>query len=172
MPAKAVDAIKDVRTVTRSYRTDLEFWEGNGRFQQLATVNTSTRIEVDFPTLRGTTTLYGTVIRVGGEDPPRVKLRLLDGQVITCNITRRNNFEAARQLGARLYRSVGVRGQADWDVSDMSLQYFLVEDVVPYTESSLEQALTSLYDLAGSAFREIDDIDAFVSDIRGHGGDM
>lgn len=167
LPGKTVDALKKIRGAARKYRTDVEFWEANGTLQQLATVNTNTQIDVETHRLQGKTTLYGTVVRIGGEDPPRVTLRLLDGRSVTCRVTQRDQFRVARQLGAKLYQTVGVRGTAFWDMQDMKLVDFLVETVLPYTHVPISQALTALHELAGSHFEAIGDAHAFVADLRG-----
>jgi hypothetical protein len=104
---------------------------------------------------------------VGGENPPRAQLRLLNGTLFTCNITQKYEFRIARELGQQLYSTVGVRGKAQWDTRDMSLQYFLIEEVTPYRRKAFSESVAALSDIAGTHLEQIDDINAFVTDLRG-----
>lgn len=167
LPLKSIEAIKIVRKFTRKYKTDTQFWEKNGRYAQLATVTVTTKIDVETTTITGKTTLYGTVIRVGGENPPRAKLRLLDGTLITCNITETNILKVARELGRRLYSMVGVHGTARWDTRDMSIEYFLIDELTPYTPTRVGQALEALYNVAGEYYDSVPDIESMIADARG-----
>lgn len=171
IPAKSIEAIRAIRTVTRHLNTETEFWESNGQRKRLATITTNTRIEEVNLAARGTTTLYGTVVRVGGEDPPRAKLRLLDGTELNCRITQRNALRIARELGARLYDRVGIRGVATWEMSTMVLQDFFIEEVLEYSHRDIEQAFASLSEVAGPHLERISDFDAFMADVRGGDGD-
>jgi hypothetical protein len=172
LPRKSIDAIKDIRKISRKYRTSTELWETNGHHTQLATVSQNTAINLENPFATNRTTLYGTVISVGGEEPPRARLKLLDGTYLYCNITRREQLRIARQLGERLYQRVGVQGVARWDVFDMTIQYFLIERVTEYTRKSMQQAIASLYDIAGKYYENVGDIDALVADMRGTDGEL
>lgn len=167
LPVKSVDSLKTIRKATRKYNAVTEFWEYNGASTKLATIDAHTPIQVETATLKSRTTLYGRITRVGGEDPPRARLRLIDGQIMICNITRRDTLRIARQLGARLYEMVGVRGTAQWDIRDLSLQYFVIEELTPYESTSLNKALDTLAELAAHHYETVPDIEALVSDLRG-----
>jgi hypothetical protein len=166
-PIKSIEAVKTVRRVTRKYSTDIEFWERNGGRKQLATVTSSTKIDVEVPSIKGKTTLYGMVVGVGGVDPPRARIRLLNGVLFNCNITRRDQLMIARQLGERLYTEVGVYGTARWDARDMSLQYFAIERLTEYSKKPITDSLESLRAVVGEYYDRIDDIDEFIADVRG-----
>lgn len=175
LPPNSIKAVKEIRVITRKYHTDTEFWLHNGQSVQLATVKPETLIETDEFVIKGTTTLYGTVIAVGGEDPPRVRLRLIGmGKTREFNLADRrgSGLALARQLGQRLYTKVGLRGTAHWDPYDMSLVYFAAEELTEYRETRLSQALESLSDLAGQYYEIVSDIDALVSDARGNDEDF
>jgi hypothetical protein len=172
LPIKSIDALKTVRKLTRKYRTDIQFWENNGHYVQLATVSLNTKIDAEIPTITGKTTLYGKVIGIGGEEPPRARLRLLNGVKFNCHITRRHELRIARELGQKLYSVVGVKGMARWDSRDMSLQYFLIEQLTPYVPKPVSQALDSLSQAAGKYYEDVSDIDMLVADMRGNDEEM
>lgn len=171
IPTNSVEAVKQIRTITRKYRTNTEFWLHNGQSTQLAIVKAETPIETEAFALKGSTTLYGTVVRIGGEDPPRVTIRLVnDGQLVTCNILNRRGtgLAIARQLGQRLYTRVGLRGTAHWNPYDMSLEYFVVEALTEYRATGITQALETLREIAGQHYEAVMDIDALVAGARGN----
>src|SRR5258708_5989928 len=167
IPAKSIDAIKTVRKLARKFYTDIEFWQVNGQNTRLAIVNSNTPIDVIIPMKSGKTTLYGTVVGVGGVDPPRARIRLLTGDILNCNITQRDELQIARQLGQRLYSEVGVYGSARWDLRDMSIDFFQIERVTSYSKKSISEALDSLNSIVGEQYRGIDDFDQFINEIRG-----
>ena len=49
----------------------------------------------------------------------------------------------------------------------MKLRQFSIEELTEYRETSLTKAFESLREVAGKYYEEIDDIDAFVADLRG-----
>jgi hypothetical protein len=167
VPVTTRDAIEKIRKVARKYHTDIEFWQRNGEPVRLTTVNTNTQIDTSSPTISGKTTLYGTVISVGGESPPRATLRLLSGDKFTCHITEREDFLVPRKLGEKLYKEVGVFGMARWDLRNMALDYFLIEQVTDYAKKPIDQALGELNQIVGKYYDSIDDADALVAEIRG-----
>ncbi len=175
LPTSSIEAVKQIRTITRKYRTNTEFWLHNGQLTQLATVKPEMPIETEVFALKGKTTLYGTVVRIGGEDPPRVTIRLVNNnQLFNCNILNRRGtgLAIARQLGQRLYTRVGLRGTAHWNPNDMSLDYFVVEEITEYRGTGIAQALESLREVAGHYYEAVSDIDAFISDARGNDEDF
>ncbi len=167
LPYKSVEALRTVRKITRKYKTDTQLWENNGHHRQLAIVSPTTEIEVESKLVEGKTTLYGYVSGIMGDDPPRVRMRLLDGTMFTCNVTRANNLHVAKQIGQRLYTVVGIRGVAKWDASDMSLQYFLVEELTTYRKKPVDVALDALHKITAQDYADVD-IDSLVADLRGY----
>ena len=75
----------------------------------------------------------------------------------------------AREMAKRLYETIGVRGTARWATRDMSLDEFRIEELTAYRPTSLTQAMDSLGEVAGKYYEEIEDVDAFVADLRGRG---
>ncbi|SRR5258708_18555044 len=167
IPGKSIEAVRTVRKLAHKFSTDIEFWQNNGQRTRLATVNATTPIDVTVRTRTGKTTIYGKVVGVVGEDPPRARIRLFSGDLLICNITRRDELQIARQLGQRLYDEVGVYGEARWDLRDMSIEFFQIERVTEYSKKSVNEALDSLNSLVGEQYREIDDFERLIGEIRG-----
>lgn len=157
LPIRAIDALREVRRIARKYDIETEFSarDGKKRSPRKVVVRPDLRIEIEQRGICGTETIYGTVIRVGGEEPPRAKLRLLHGQILTCDISRRKSWMIARELGARLYQIVGVRGEARYNLVDRSVLHFRIDSVLPYSEIGIDQALKALADSGGAAFSEL-----------------
>lgn len=164
LPSRAVEGIREVRRITRKYGVEVEFAgrDGGKKTAHKASIRPTTHIETEPAGIRGTETLYGMVIRVGGEEPARARLRLLSGGVITCDITRRKSWMIARELGARLYQIVGVRGEARYNIADHALLHFRIDHVLPYSETSIDRALTALSEVVGSEFAQNCEIGALV----------
>jgi hypothetical protein len=146
LPPRAVEALRAALRVTHKHGAGLELIERAGvrDRQRAALIDAALLPSRDVPCVRGTVTLYGAVIRVGGEDPPRARLRLLNGAVMTCDLARRKGWALARDLGARLYQLVGVRGEALTRVSDRALIGFRIDRVLPYAPNAVERALDSI----------------------------
>ena len=171
LPQETVDALVEIRSVTRLYKTAAELWLQNGQLAKIAEINQHTEISYEPEAMQGTTTLYGTVIRVGGEKPPRAKIRFLNGIELTCNITQRDSLSVARALGQRLYDTVGLYGRARWTTPDMRLHDFVIESVLPYRKKPILDNLMALRELVGPYLEEVENIDAYIHNLRGQTDD-
>ena len=160
LPLRSIDAIKKIRSVSRNYRTNTKFGYSNGQFVELAAVTSNTAIDVEIPEMEGSTTLYGMLTGINGVNPPSAHLTLLNGTKLVCNVTEKNNLYVARQLGKRLYSEIGVKGLARWDLRDMSLTFFRIDEMLDYEAKPVAEALDNLYSLAGQHFEAIDDVEA------------
>ena len=169
LPVRSIEAIRTVKKFSKKYNRSAELWERNGNTRLAAVVSPTTDINVSEAIyVEGRTTLYGFLTGVAGENPPRARLRLLDGTTFECHITDRKNLQVARQLGQRLYTDVGVRGNARWELrDDLVLDYFLIQEVTEFSSVPIEQALNSLREIAGVDYARVDDIEALINDLRG-----
>src|SRR5690606_38320829 len=98
------------------------------------------------------------------------KMILLNGARLDCNVTERDDLAVARQLGRRLYTEIGVKGEASWDLRDMSVVFFRIDELLDYQATPLPEALDNLYEIAGQHFEAIDALDTFIADLRGNDG--
>jgi len=162
LPVKTIDALKEIIRFNRKHNSHTEIWQANGSRVRLATITQTTRIRVDNFITRGTTTLYGTLMRIGGDNPPRAWIRFIDGTTLSCRI---QNISLAKRMSPLLYQRIGVRGIAQWDTRDMSLYEFRIEELSPYRQKSVRESFDRLREVAGHYFDESDDFD--IADLRG-----
>ncbi|MCK6579878.1 MAG: hypothetical protein L6Q98_17445 [Anaerolineae bacterium] len=158
LPARAVDGVREIRRIARKYAVEVEFAGRSGRRgTQRAAVVPDTRIDSPVVVLHGTTSLYGVVVRVGGEEPPRARLRLINGRTLTCELAHRRSWALARELGGRLYQLVGVRGEAITNTADRSLISFRIDRLLPYSMTGIDRALNGIAEAAGDSFAGLPD---------------
>ena len=172
LPIRSLEAIKNIRTISRNYRTEIELGYRNGQFIPMASVSSNTIIDVKVQEISGETTLYGVLTGIVGTDPPSAKITLLNGEKISCNVTEKENLAVARKLGKYLYSEIGVRGAARWNLRDMSLTFFRIDEVLEYRATKLSEALENTYDSIGPYLEGIegDDFIDFMEEIRGNNG--
>lgn len=80
-------------------------------------------------TITGIETLYGRVVRVGGDRPPTVKIDFMGHGPQTVKLKGKDSHDLAKLLGARLYETVHVRGVATWDKETLRLVAFDIESM-------------------------------------------
>lgn len=108
--------------------------------------------------VRGTTTLYGKCVMVGGPRTPRVKMTLLQGG----SVELRASHDIARQLGQRIFEVVGIRGEATWNAETWRIVEFTPFEVLDYEQAPVEKAFAELREVIGDAF----DTDAAIDRMR------
>ncbi len=165
IPPRVTEQLREIIGFNRRHNTEAEFWENNGTRKLLAVIKSDTALPKPH-SLRGTTTLYGQLLRIGGENPPTARIRFMDGVTMTCQV---QTTELASKMAQRLYEMIGVRGTARWATSDMSLYEFRIEHLTEYRQTSILEAMESLREVAGKYYEEIEDINAFVAELRGRG---
>jgi hypothetical protein len=145
LPKSVRRGLLDLQKFARRHQVALAFADRqDGQRQWLGHLAVNTPIYNADQLIQERDTLYGVVVRVGGEHPPRVQLRLLDGETLSCRLTARENRHMAKELGRRLYQMVAVEGIAKRDIEDMSLMEFTIDGLGSYQETSGTQALANL----------------------------
>lgn len=115
------------------------------------------------PEVRGTTTLFGRCIRVGGVRP-RAEISLERGGTLYIDVSE----ALARKLAQRLYDQVCLHGEAAWNTETWNIQSFLATDVLEYQPLPLSRAFHELSVAANGAWDAVD-VDAFVTERRSGG---
>jgi hypothetical protein len=162
LPVKSIEALRDIVRFNRKHNSSTEIWQVNGQYTQLATITSTTRIRAENFITKGTTTLYGNLTRIGGDNPPRAWMKFTDGSTRSCRI---KNTALARRMAPLLYQRIGVRGTAQWDTRDMSLYEFRIEELTPYRQKSVRQSFNDLSKIVGHYFDTDSEIE--LSEIRG-----
>lgn len=160
LPLRVVDALAEIQSVTRRYRAVMEIASVNGERRVWGRLHADMALRTR-RTLSTTETLYGRVIRVGGEKPPRAKLIFWDGSELTCEITKRDQRRVARQLAARLYDWVGVQGEAQRSATTWELLSFSVQQVLPYVEKLPADAFQALAQITTPAIEAMGGLEAY-----------
>ena len=169
LPTNSVKAIENMVSISQKYDTNTLFGYRNGEFRQIASISSNTVVDVQIPTLESETVLYGRLTSIGGEKPPTARLVLLDGKKLTCNVTEKNDLAIAKELGKRLYTEIGVRGMARWNLQDMSIVFFRIDELLDYEQKPLHESLENSYEILGHHLEQISDLEQFFSDLRNGG---
>ena len=155
LPTKSIQDFQEIQKIVRAKNCTAEFvYQG----ETLASIDSNTKIAVPKTgVLRGETTLYGEVKRVGGKNPSAA-IELDSGETITCNLTK----ALAKRLGAKLYSNVALKGIATWRITDYQILDFSIEEFNDIRKGSNQEAMTRLSQSLGSYWDGIDDIDNFL----------
>lgn len=155
-----LEALRFMANFSNRHQVTTEFRNGNARSKPMAVLTPGMNIE-PFPRFNGETTIYGKVLRIGGKSP-KVALEL-DGATLTCEV---DSESLAIELAARLYQEVGLVGLARWSAKDGKLEEFKVTGITYYEAGSYVEALNQLSKLVGKYFDDIDDVEAYIEELR------
>ncbi|NJK80322.1 MAG: hypothetical protein HC914_10620 [Chloroflexaceae bacterium] len=163
LPEDAQDAIRKIVGFVKKYRTSADFF--------VNIPNISVRITDDLivssPRISGVTVIYGQVLRIGNKKPT-CRIKLLNEQIITCEI---ESKELAQRLAQRLYRVVGLSGRAEWNAQTLKLEDFQIQGITGYQDTPVDQALKELAEVMAPYYKDIEDPDRFVEELRYGDGD-
>jgi hypothetical protein len=165
LPAESINALKAIRKFAQKHETQAEVWEHNGHDEQLAVLTPQTRIQPPHHIIKEYTTFYGTIRRIGGDNPPRAWMRFHDGKSFSCRV---QTLALARTMAKFLYERVGVSGVAQWDIRNMSLYEFRIEELLDYRQTPVKEAMNHLRDAIGDYYDDIEDVEAYIAELRGN----
>lgn len=160
LPQNAVDGLREITTFARKHHCEIDFGEQNGKLDVWATLTSETVVNQTY-LISGRTTIYGIVLRVGGADPA-VWLRLPDGESLIC----KTNISFAKRLAEKLYSWVGLEGIAKWNSGNLKVEEFEIKEITEYENESTYKAFKELESLIGPYYREIDNPDQYIYDLR------
>lgn len=166
LPTDARIPVLELLKFSKDHHSNIEFREVSKARPRLALLTPETVISAppESALIAGKTTLYGELRRIGG-DQPKAHIRLFtDGNIHGCDVS---TPELAREIAQHLYKTIGVRGSAKWEVETMKLHSFCIEELTPYRQTTLTEAFDSLSEVAAKHYADLEDVDAFVADLRG-----
>jgi hypothetical protein len=163
LPISTIEGLREIVRFNRKHNSATEIWEHNGHDSQLVTITQTTRIRADNFITKGTTTLYGTLMRIGGDNPPRAWVKFIDGTSLGCRI---KSTALARRMAPLLYQRIGIRGIAQWDTRDMSLFEFRIEELSAYRQKPVKEGFDNLRSVLGQ-YVGLDD-EPTIEDLRGN----
>lgn len=160
LPRLARKGVRRVVRFTEKYKCDAQLYLPSEGKSAVATVTPKTVVR-DAPVIRGETTLYGTLVRIGGRRP-KAWMSFIDGNALPC----KTNEAVAKQLGGHLYNLIGVHGAVEWNAETLRVEAFTIDHLTDFKEVPARQAINELRVKYGRYFDDIGDADAFVSELR------
>lgn len=113
------------------------------------------------PYIKGTSTIFGRCIRVGGSEP-KVDVRLPNrSRLLHVEVTE----EMARRLARNLYDNVAMTGEATWERDTWFIVNFRATSVVNIQSGTPLQAFKELGEMVGEKWKGID-VERFVEEMR------
>ena len=142
------EACRHVTTLTRllrSRRWELEL-PSSGRGRRPTLRGDTVVSSPETYSASGETVLYGIIDTAGREKNPRLRLVLADESSVEVTGPR----DEIKQLGARLFESVAIRGTATWNLETGKVTGFRLTAIEEYQETNLVDAFSKLAEAAGS----------------------
>lgn len=155
-------SIKSLRTIssfTQKHQCIAKFTEETKK-DILAEITPDTIIPTA-GTIKGETTIYGKVIRVGGKKP-RATVETIDGVILYCDL----DVDLAKILGHKLYTTVTLHGNAVWDHHNFSLEEFEIKEVDDFGALNPDDSCNQMRAIIGKFFKKITDVPGFVTVVR------
>ncbi len=166
MRSTSAEALQTLQRVGKKYNGDVELrtHEQQGEdAEPLALIRREEPIELPAPSyLKGITTLYGKIARVGGSTP-KVRLDLEPGERLVCTV----GEDLARQIATRLYEFVGLRGVAHWNLDTAEIEVFEIQALLPYEKTGAMDAFAALAEVSAEDFTDIQDVVQYAEVLRG-----
>lgn len=161
LPGPSFNAGIVVLGFSRKYKCQAEIIHQNSERNVLVKITPDTRIELPAP-LRGETTLYATVFRVGGKEP-KVEIETVEGFTLYCDAPR----EVVTKLGSKLYQIVGLIGIAQWDYKLEKIERFSIQGISEYQNIPLKQAIGELAEATKQYYSDVINVKQYISELRG-----
>lgn len=117
--------------------------------------------------LKGTTTLYGEVVQLGGK-APKVDIQPIGySRTVHADATR----EIVKDLenNGRLYQLVALTGEATWDPVTYEITSFTVDRWNTFAPPGAATAMQEMRAKYGKHFDAIHDVGAWLTELRGEG---
>lgn len=115
--------------------------------------------------IRGRTSLYAKIERVGGATAMHCGLRLPDAprKMVICRVV---SDDLVRELGRYMYEHLIVSGDATWVKHDWRLKTLVIDSFDPPKKGSIRETLLRAHDAGGHAWDSVDDPDAAIAEMR------
>ena len=160
LPTSSLESIKKIKAFTNKYECEANISLVNGDTRELAKITPETDIPSPI-SIKGETTLYGEITRVGGKEP-RIQFTTIDGSTIYCETTQ----SLAKQAGKRIYTQVAIHGIAEWDHKTHQILSFSLQSISEYSHKDYSNVFQSLANAYGSQINKIRDANQFVRSLR------
>lgn len=140
-----INGLKGIAKFTKKYGCIGSFILNN---ETLSIITPETEIkQKPVPYLKGDTNVYGKLIDIGGEKP-NIHLKVNEDYVIIFDATEKE----AKDLAARLYDFIGVRGSAKWEIETSKIVEFKLLNILEYNPTSIKGAFNSLKNITSGVW--------------------
>lgn len=147
LPPSAIEDLRRITKFTKRHDCSGVFIDAGER---LVTFDKDTEIVVSEDAfLRGDTTIYGEVLKAGG-DTPRVTLKIDDDYTVSFEVRK----DIAIRLASNLYKEVGLQGSARWNRKTFKVVDFRADSVIFIEQASLTDTFAKLGKLFGDRLSE------------------
>jgi hypothetical protein len=110
---------------------------------------------------QGETNIYGVVERVGGTTP-KVRLKLDDGNIVYLVA----DLPTVKKLATNLYETIGLKGIAKWRKENLTIEDFVIEDVLFFKDTTNTENFSELKEDIGAYWDKVSNIDEFITSLR------
>ncbi len=110
-------------------------------------------------TTSGSTTLWGNLVKVGGDSDPKAMIRLRNDKLFTVKITRDIVQEIQRK--ELFYKDIGFRGVATWKIENWTMKGFNATSIADYLpdKKNPDESFRELSEAASARWIAVDPID-------------
>ena len=162
LPDRAHRSLYGIYEQAKKKNWEIHFVADNAQDIEVATISNECPIPNPVsPYVKGTSTIFGRCIRVGGAEP-KVDVRLPNrSRLLHVEVTE----EMARRLARNLYDNVALTGEATWERDTFFIVNFRATSVVNIQSGTPLQAFKELGEMVGEKWKGID-VERFVEEMR------
>lgn len=111
---------------------------------------------------RGETVVYGRLVRIGGENSPKAEIAVPGEGRVAVDL----GMDLARRLAPRLYTTVALSGEAEWNADSLRIEHFVLKAILDYEDLPIGKAFQCLAEAAGEDWNGVDVLE-YVGETRG-----
>lgn len=152
----AIGSLKEIVKFSKKHNC-----EGSFRLNDETISSFAPNIEIEYSapaSIKGETTVYGKIIRIGGEEP-KLHFRTNDEEKLIFDI----DEALAKKLSPRLYDFIGLVGVATWDIVNFRIENFEVKRIIDLEDTPITQTFNELKGIIGKYWDEVEDIESYLN---------
>ena len=152
----AITPLKDIVKFTKKHNCEGSFKLND---ETISSFNSNVEINYNLPqSIKGETTIYGKIIRVGGEEP-RIHFRTSDDEKLIFDI----DESLAKKLASKLYEFIGLIGTATWNINNFRIENFKIDSIIELDNKPITEILDEIKGVIGKYWDEVEDLDSYLN---------
>lgn len=157
LPEKAYTAFKYLHSLIEEKKYRFELIHKNEQIYELSS-DYKLRKQEDV-LVKSDISVYGELIKIGGENS-KAWFELTNGQKIDFWISK----EQAEELSQCLYKTIGLKGTAEWNVQTQSIVSFKFYDILSYQPGNISKGLERIRNISSGFWDKFnnDDINNYL----------